>query len=176
MASSSSSEAKHEAESKFYDREDKKRFVNYFIKPPAKRGRPKKKKVVGRPRKAVVKKKESQTMMGVSVDDLTPKQQANLDARLEEACKQSKASKQSKLNKQQRTKWDLPDNAKLRQRIASSWTETFNKFCQRVGIKRNVLNRFLERNPNKTRKKRGRPTLLSESVMRHLCEGNVCSC
>ena len=172
----SSSETKTD-ESKFYDREDKERFYNYFLKPPAKRGRPKKKKRRGgRPRKKTGKKEASQTMID-GVDSLTPKQKADLDARLEEALKQTKANTQKRIN------WDLPDNAKLRQRIADSWTnkndlyedgETFSKFCKRVGIDRNVLTRFLKRDPKKTRKKRGRPSQLRESVMRHLCEGNIC--
>ena len=173
----SSSETKTD-ESKFYDREDKERFYNYFLKPPAKRGRPKKKKRRGgRPRKKTGKKEASQTMIDGNVDALTPKQKADLDARLEEALKQTKANTQKRIN------WDLPDNAKLRQRIADSWTnkndlyedgETFSKFCKRVGIDRNVLTRFLKRDPKKTRKKRGRPSQLRESVMRHLCEGNIC--
>lgn len=172
----SSSETKTD-ESKFYDREDKERFYNYFLKPPAKRGRPKKKKRRGgRPRKKTGKKEASQTMID-GVDSLTPKQKADLDARLEEALKQTKTNTQKRIN------WDLPDNAKLRQRIADSWTnkndlyedgETFSKFCKRVGIDRNVLTRFLKRDPKKTRKKRGRPSQLRESVMRHLCEGNIC--
>ena len=173
----SSSETKTD-ESKFYDREDKERFYNYFLKPPAKRGRPKKKKRRGgRPRKKTGVKKASQTMIDGNVDALTPKQKADLDARLEEALKQTKANTQKRIN------WDLPDNVKLRQRIADSWTrknglyedgETFSKFCKRVGIDRNVLTRFLKRDPKKTRKKRGRPSQLRESVMRHLCEGNIC--
>ena len=173
----SSSETKTD-ESKFYDREDKERFYNYFLKPPAKRGRPKKKKRRGgRPRKKTGKKEASQTMIDDNVDALTPKQKADLDARLEEALKQTKTNTQKRIN------WDLPDNAKLRQRIADSWTnkndlyedgETFSKFCKRVGIDRNVLTRFLKRDPKKTRKKRGRPSQLRESVMRHLCEGNIC--
>ena len=172
----SSSETKTD-ESKFYDREDKERFYNYFLKPPAKRGRPKKKKRRGgRPRKKTGKKEASQTMID-GVDSLTPKQKADLDARLEEALKQTKTNTQKRIN------WDLPDNAKLRQRIADSWTnkndlyedgETFSKFCKRVGIDRNVLTRFLKRDPKKARKKRGRPSQLTESVMRHLCEGNIC--
>ena len=74
----SSSETKTD-ESKFYDREDKERFYNYFLKPPAKRGRPKKKKRRGgRPRKKTGKKEASQTMIDGNVDALTPKQKADL--------------------------------------------------------------------------------------------------
>ena len=116
-------------------------------------------------------------MIDGNVDSLTPKQKADLDARLEEALKQTKPNTQKRIN------CDLPDNVKLRQHIADSWTnknglyedgETFSKFCKRVGIDRNVLTRFLKRDPKKTRKKRGRPSQLRESVMRHLCEGNIC--
>ena len=79
-----------------------------------------------------------------------------------------------------RTNWDREQNAAIRARLADAWEdkndlyeqgESFNKFCTRNGIDRNVLRRFLDnRKRGDPPKKRGRPTLLSEDVMRHLAE------
>ena len=83
--------------------------------------------------------------------------------------------------KSRRTNWDKPENAALRTKLAESWLgkkelyragETFCRFCERNGIDRNVLSRFIARkNTGVAPKKRGRPTKLSEDVIRHLCEG-----
>lgn len=168
-----------------YDPKSKKQFVSYFKKPPAKRGRPKKKQSkAGRPRKQQTEKRPKQTMMSESgmspeVIDLTPKSTEDLDARLEAELQRLLAEKTTRVN------WDKSPNLELRERIARSWKtktdlwiqgESFSKFCRRTGISRAVLNRYLNQKQKEdedcaSKKGRGRPTLLSESVMRHLCEG-----
>ena len=167
-------------EGKFYDEEDKIRFKNYFIQPPAKRGRPKKKKKKsGRPPKKV--KQPSQSMIDLTTDadeaGLASKDKENLDARLEGMLARAKRDK----NKSKRTNWDTPANAELRERIARSWInkndlyqkgESFVKFCTRTGISRTVLIRFLQRRKDsKAQTKRGRPSFLTDDQMRHICEG-----
>lgn len=167
-----------------YDDGSKRQFETYFIK-PKKRGRPKNKKKRGRPKAKVVKTKKKQTMMQESESghaaapiDLTAKQQDELDARLEGTV--AKCSRRQRL---QRINWDAPDYSELRQIIADSWVkkhnlysqgESFGRFCHRMGIDRNVLKRYLSGKyvrPELRKVKRGRPSLLTESVMRHLCEG-----
>ena len=167
-----------------YDKASVQRFEKYFTKPPRKRGRPRKKKgKVGRPRGKKATSKHCQTM--VSMDDqcidLTVKSNSTLDARLEGVC-----AKQLLLNQEggiARINWDQPQRDDLRLRIADSWYlkcdlyqkgESFNKFCIRLAIDRNVLRRFLTgkySSIQKQLKARGRPALLSKSVMKHLCEG-----
>ena len=103
----------------------------------------------------------------------------NLDAKLEGTIATARRGNSTRVN------WDTDVNAKLRERMASSWLtksdmykddDSFTRFCDRVGIHTNTLRRYL----NKLKagdvqpKKRGRPTLLSESVMRHICEGSFC--
>ena len=86
-----------------------------------------------------------------------------------------------------RTNWDTPKFSAIRDRIANSWVdktdlyrdgESYQRFCIRCGISRNVLTRYLQNKKGKfTGKKRGRPSLLSRSIMVHLCEGNIyCAC
>lgn len=174
-----------------YDRNSIDRFEEYFATPPAprSRGRPKKKthtKKRGRPAKQKGPQTfQAQTMMTQVVGqpeviDLTAKDNDKLDARLEGAlAKRSRTS----LHKQ-RTNWDTPPNFALRKRIADSWTtksdlytlgDSFGGFCVKMGIHRNVLKRYMQgkylKNQSRVQISRGRPTLLKESVMRHLCEG-----
>lgn len=186
MASRASKGAsKEDDESKFYDREEKKRFRDFFSKPPAKRGRPKKKKNsgVGRPKKKATQ--PSQTMMvhdltkdGAESVDLVTKEKADLDARLEGFVAREKREQ----SKQKRTNWDKPANAAMRERIARSWVhkndlynkgESFQKFYRRCGISRAVLIRFLSKpkDCDQQSKSRGRPSFLSKDQMRHVCEG-----
>ena len=81
-----------------------------------------------------------------------------------------------------RTNWDVGESRALRARLAQSWLsksdlfdnpeDSFQRFCQKNGIPRNVLRRYLDKKKaGESPKKRGRPTLLSEDVMRHICEG-----
>ena len=166
-----------------YDDGSKEQFETYFIK-PKKRGRPKNKKKRGRPKAKVVKAEKKQAMMQQSESghegapiDLTAKQKDELDARLEGTVAKSRRQKLQRIN------WDAPDYSELRQMIADSWVkknnlysqgESFGRFCHRMGIDRNVLKRYLNGKyvrPELRKVKRGRPSLLTESVMRHLCEG-----
>ena len=113
------------------------------------------------------------------VIDLTVKQRAKLDARLEGTLAKQRLQSRKRIN------WDSPQYFELRKRYADSWThendlfktgESFGAFCERMGIDRNVLSRYL-RGKYKTDcvVARGRKTLLLPyHVMRHLIEGNSC--
>ena len=115
-------------------------------------------------------------MMGKSAEhviDLTVKGAAQLDARLEGVIAHHLRTRNKRMN------WDAHPNAELRKRIADSWEhkndlytqgDSFHRFATKMNIDRNVLKRFLDRR-YKTKRKRGRKSFLSESVMRHLCEG-----
>jgi len=86
-----------------------------------------------------------------------------------------------------RINWDKEPHYSLRQRIADSWIlkkdlwtkgETLRKFCERMNMSRPVLHRYLSKRKQELKDgtkskayKRGRKTHLSESVMRHVCEG-----
>lgn len=171
-----------------YDAASKESFNSFFTKPKAKAGRPKKRKR-GRPKNKQPKSTTcAQTTM--KVIDLTVKEKQQLDAAVEGTI--AAAKQQPEVI---RINWDREGNKQIRARIADSWCgkkdlyragESFTLFCQRNNISRNVLKRFLElrlkhdcdkarskkqRRPRPTRKKRGRPALLSKSIMRHLCEG-----
>ena len=169
----------------FYDDADKQRFVSYFSK-PKKRGRPpKKKRKRGRPKKEPNKKVQSQKQCMI---DMTTKESADqLDARLEATVKASRDAR--KRQNSSRINWDVEPHCTLRNRIADSWikkedlyakNDTLNSFCTRCNFSRAVLTRYLPRRRKElagdvveARRKRGRPTHLSESVMRHICEGNL---
>ena len=114
-----------------HDAHSKKKFKDYFIRPPLKRGRPKKKKkvVVVRPKKKA--KQKNQT----NVVDMTSKVDPHLDARI-----QGQVTKM-KQTVTKRTNWNLSANAELRVRIADSWKskndlynkgESFDRFCIRM--------------------------------------------
>ena len=160
-----------------YDAHSKQKFVNYFIRPPLKRGRPKKKSRGGRPKKKKKVKQKNQTMVSrENFVDMTTKVDPHLDARIEGQVAKMKQTVTKRIN------WDLPANAKLRARIADSWKskkdlynkgESFGRFCIRMNIDRNVLKRFLQASSTgkKSQQGRGRPPLLPPHVMRHLCEG-----
>ena len=118
----------------------------------------------------------SQSKSG-DVIDLTVKQREKLDARLERALAKQKMPLRTK-----RINWDSPIYFERRKRYADSWSnqndlfkkgESFFSFCERMGIDRNVLSRYL-RGKYKTDRivARGRKTLLPIHVMRHLIEGN----
>ena len=89
----------------------------------------------------------------------------------------------SKRVKAKRTNWDTPENQAIRERIRVSWEtktdlykdgDSFAHFCVRNAINRHVLLRYIARvKSNTTSKKRGRKPLLSEDVMKHICEGNI---
>ena len=176
------SEKDKEVASEFYSDADKKQFASFFIR-KRKRGRPKKKKR-GRPRKQpelTKNKNETQCMV-----DLTPKAADSLDARLEKAVKASRAAIK---NHATRTNWDKEPHFSLRQRVADSWIlkndlwikgEPLRKFCERTNVSRPVLCRYLPKRKKELKtgisekpSKRGRKTHLSESVMRHICEGEL---
>lgn len=176
-----------------YSDADKTRFKSFFIKPKRKPGRPRKRKRkrAGRPKKKV-KKTSAQLMMepgegeGDEIIDLTPKAAENLDARLEKAVKASRAAIKPAFT---RINWDLEPHFSLRKRIADSWLlkndlfakgETQRKFCERMNISRPVLIRYLPKRQKELKSgmdlkpsKRGRKTHLTESVMRHICEGTL---
>jgi len=169
------------------------KIESYFETPPVpkKRGRPTK-KTRGRPPQeekkqtpATPAKKQSMVSKKDAVIDLTltTKQSDALEASLEGAVAKTNRNKAHRIN------WDTPHNSKLRRRIADSWLNKndlysnnkwrFGRFCLRTGIDRNVLQRFLEKltQGNKvSQQKRGRKALLSESVMRHICEGRFLVC
>ena len=164
----------------FYSNTDKQQFKSFFVK-KRKRGRPKKKKR-GRPRKQ--KKVDNKTQCMI---DLTPKAAENLDARLEKAVKASRAAVPKQAS---RINWDKEPHFSLRKRVADSWIlkkdlwtkgETLRKFCERMHVSRPVLCRYLPKRKKELESgnaeepsKRGRKTHLSESVMRHICEGVSC--
>ena len=171
-----------------YGASSKASFENYFAK-PAKRGRPKKKKKRGRPKK---KAKSKQQKIAIDLTGNSPP--ADITARSGEALQARLAGEllreTSLRSRRTRTNWDTPANAARRKRYADSWTskndlyregESFQRFCDRLAIDRNVLRRYINTKyaaPATTatdratpRRGRGRPSLLSESVMRHLCEG-----
>ena len=106
-------------EGKFYDVEDKKRFREYFIQPPAKRGRPKKNGNRGRPPKKSKQPSQSMMVHDLTTDgddgsvDLVAKDKADLDARLEGMLARAKREQ----SKQKRTNWDTPANAALRESL-----------------------------------------------------------
>ena len=164
----------------FYSNADNHKFKSFFTK-KRKRGRPKKKKR-GRPPKKQ-KKAETQSKTQCMID-LTPKAAENLDARLENAIKASRAAvpkSQSRIN------WDKEPHFSLRKRVADSWIlkkdlwvkgETLRKFCDRMHVSRPVLCRYLPKRKKELESgnagevsKRGRKTHLPEDVMRHICEG-----
>lgn len=171
-----------------YDTRSVRKFEAYFHQPQKKRGRPKKKKHKrGRPTKKARDDANSpaakQQMMSQAepgdVIDLTVKQRAKLDARLE-----GTLAKQQLQQSNKRINWDSPQFFERRKRYADSWSnendlfktgESFGAFCERMGIDRNVLSRYL-RGKYKTDCviARGRKTLLPYHVMRHLIEGNYC--
>ena len=172
-----------------YDANSIKRFEQYFTtspvpRKPRKRGRPKKKGKRGRPRKKLAVKTCKQTIMtqdpeNPTVIDLTLKHGEDFEAQLEGVLAKCKRSSGKK-----RTNWDTPANSAYRKRVADSWTgkcdlytkgDNFGRFCVKMGIHRHVLKRYLEgkyaKGQTSKQASRGRPTLLKESVMRHLCEG-----
>lgn len=167
-----------------YDRASIKRFEAYFIPPKAKPGRPKKKKR-GRPKLEAQPAGKKQCMINLADDgnkptiDLTGKDMDQLDARLEGVVSRAKRTAEKRIN------WDVEPYQTLRRNIADSWTnknnlytfgDTFHRFCWKMGIDRNVLKRYLNgKYKGEKNKTRGRPTQLSYSVMRHICEGNMFS-
>ena len=159
-----------------YSNRDVKEFRNYFGEPKKKRGRPKKKK--GKAKSGRKKKKGKQITI-----DLTTTENVRTTARRDaEMAGLVQMHSRTTLS---RTNWDKPENAELRMRLAESWVEkkdlyrageTFYRFCMRNGIDRNVLSRFIARQKQGIPpKKRGRKTILSEDVIKHLCEGGFFS-
>ena len=151
-----------------YSPQDRQAFQDYFTPPsPKKRGR-------GRPAKKKSLRKRARRR-------LAPVQQkSSFDRKMESQVAGSIAV--GRRQKQHRTNWDKAGNKELRERMAASWTnkngmykqgDSFQSFCDRVGIHTNSLRTYLKKLKagNVEPKKRGRKALLSESVMRHLCEG-----
>ena len=168
---------------------DVRAFEDFFNR-PKKRGRPKKKKR-GRPKKKqkACKSKKKQTQIidltannGTDKHGNVKKGGIVLKARLEGVIATEANHDNSPAA---RINWDTPENSARRKRFADSWThqndlyrpgDSFQNFCNRCAIHRNVLKRFLigkyqveEVGP--TKQGRGKPSLLSKTVMRHLCEG-----
>ena len=171
-----------------YDRESIARFETYFVPPKPKPGRPRKKKR-GRPKLETTPAEKKQCMINLadagdnSTIDLTQKDLDQLDARLEGVVSRAKRDAEKRIN------WDVDPYCTLRKNIADSWVnknnlytfgDSFNRFCWKMGIDRNVLKRYLngkyKKGADEKQKTRGRPTQLSPSVMRHLCEGNYTLC
>lgn len=153
--------------SEAYNAVEQSRFVKHFEQPKRKRGRPRKKK----------KRKRGKGKRKKVADEATrkTKESAILTATLEGALAMGKRTCSRRIN------WDTPENRERRERIAKSWRckedlfragEPFHRFCSRVGINEGTLRRFLKSQGKYVNKKRGRKTLLPESVMRHICEGN----
>ena len=102
------------------------------------------------------------------------RQKLLLQATLEGAVRAERSKVKRRIN------WDTEARSELRERIAKSWVEkndmfrggeAFSKFCERVGINVCTLRRYLKvRGDEYVAKKRGRKSLLTESVMRHICE------
>ena len=165
-----------------YDAGSVRKFEQYFVQPPKKRGRPKKKKR-GRPKKMSPQECDSlekQTMMTQdepNVIDLTFKELDELDARLEGTIRDMHLP----VAKKNRINWDSPKYFELRKRFADSWTdkndlfkegESFTKYVKRCDIDRNVLKRYMKGKYITDREiARDRKTLLPVHVMRHLIEG-----
>ena len=171
-----------------YSEADKARFKQYFLKPKRKPGRPRKRKRRGRPKKKNNDKPSAQLMMAGEDNQLTPKQAEHLDARLESAVRASRAAAAAK-PAAKRINWDKEPHFSLRQRVADSWLrkddlwtkgETMRQFCERMHMSRPVLSRYLKKRKKELKNdtcekasKRGRKAHLSESVMRHVCEGAI---
>ena len=166
------------AKAEFYSAAEKTAFERYF-KPPKKRGRGRPKKKQGKNKqKAAARKKKCK---GKTIVDLTKRKASELSAKLDGMLAGAQRASPKK-----RTNWDTPENAKIREQIADYWEsqtgtyvegDSFRRFCQRNNIDRMVLGRYIERRKSGIKaKKRGRPTLLSYDVMKHLCEGlhNFC--
>ena len=164
-----------------YSRHEKRSFANYFIREPAKRGRPRKKSKLAKnklKRKRRRLKKQRKKCAKV-LANIVEKQQTLKAVGVELAGLEAQAeTKQAPLK---RINWDLPENAKRRTLLADAWEDktepyyqagdSFTKFCKSNGIDRGVLSRFIKRRKDEQPpKKRGRPSLLSEDVWRHLCE------
>ena len=177
-----------------YGVSSKKRFKTYFSPAPVKRsrGRPKgsSKRSRGRPKTAPVKEEpvtKRQAMIDMTKDDdaapvidLTVKQAEELDARLEKTLSKTNMTRE-------RVNWDVAPFCSRRKRFADSWTnkndlyckgDSFGKFCIKTNIDRNVLRRYLagkykkeQESGQASKDQRGRPSFLTASVMRHLCEG-----
>ena len=154
-----------------YNEDEKERFKQFFtpaLPPPKKRGRPKKKKRLRRTKKKKNDGSTKETAIEIANEDAT--------ARLEGAV----AAAQLK-PKRTRINWENPVFRARRERIANAWVlqndiyeegDTFRRFCERAAINEGVLRRYLIRKKDGiAAKKRGRKTLLPESVMRHICEG-----
>ena len=149
------------------------RFVSYFKNPKRKRGRPKKKK---RGRSARTRTKRALTDERRKKNTAIAREKAFLVKAMEGALAVERQKVLTRIN------WDTPGRKELRKRIANSWTnktdmyrdgESFAKYCVRVGIHVNSLRRFLKAKGQYKSKKRGRKPFLKESVMRHICEGNM---
>lgn len=168
-----------------YDAASVESFQNFFHK-PKKRGRPKKKKR-GRP-KSKKKKTSKAKAKQIPIVDLTGKTLVDLSVASATALKARLAGVMLNDAKttHRRVNWDVKENFERRQRYADSWTkkidlfragESFQNFCDRCGIDRNVLRRYIagkysQQVVGMTKPRgRGKPSLLPESVMRHLCEG-----
>ena len=159
-----------------YTHQETARFEAYFEKPvkKRKRGRPKKRKRT--------KKKKASTQHLQHLPKVVPKRKS---------AKKSKARKrlfgkcegivnEDKQRDRCRINWDAEPHLSRREKLAQSWInkndlykvgDSFAFFCQREAIDRNVLKRYIKKKETGTKpKRRGRPTHLSESVMRHICE------
>lgn len=134
-----------------YDSNSIKRFQDYFVPPKPKAGRRRKKKR-GRPKRAATPVQKKQCMINLADEDdtidltQTPKDRDQLDARLEGVVNRSKRSPDERIN------WDVEPYFSIRKNIADSWVnknnlytygDSFNKFCIKMGIDRNVLKRYM---------------------------------
>ena len=156
-----------------YTNKDRERFADYFEQKPEKRkaDRPKKRK---RKYKKSKKNKKKQQKKNNNV----PKARRRL---FEDKFDGEVATDK----KPTRVNWDLEPKFSYRDRLTTSWItqtdlwrvgEKFGRFCLRCGINRNVLNNYIAKIKSGAVQKAGsvkcgRKSMLSESVMRHLCEG-----
>ena len=157
-----------------YSNQDRTRFKKYFCEQERKKKR-------GRPRKR--KRKQKKTKTSTSTIKTVPKRSAKKKkkARRRLFAKLNAVAEKAKREDLCRINWDIEPHKSHRERVAQSWLEkndlykegeSFGFFCKKHVIDRNVLRRYLEsKETGKKSNKRGRPTHLSESVMRHVCEG-----
>ena len=157
-----------------YSKKDKDAFQKFFQPPKRKVGRPRKKKRARRGKNAQKLQKRKTKKAGQRLIDMTVASSKKLTKAIDNKLAATNREPTTRIN------WDLPENAQYRSRCADSWEnkddlyvpgDSMSAFCFRNAIDRKVLSTFIKkRGAGILPKQRGRPTLLSQSVMKHLCE------
>ena len=161
---------------KVYTHQEKATFAAYFQQPDKKRKR-------GRPKKRKRKKKCTNSACAKSGAEIERGEKKKARRRLFAKCQA--VVNADKQRDRCRINWDVEPHKSHRDKLAQSWLhkndlyeegESFGMFCKRQAIDRNVLKRYLQKTEAGTAStRRGRPTFLSESVMRHICESTFIS-